>query len=324
MDVVGSAVLFLFEGESLSPTYRNFKLSSKTGFTLQRLIANRSGSTTFVKVVSSQYWGKILEENMTNPILQLKNVTKRFGSLTAVDDLSLTVFPGEVFGFLGPNGAGKTTTIKMCTGLLRPNSGMVRLGTHDIVQEPLLAKRLLGYVPDNPFLYDQLTGREFVRFVARLYDLDGGSSSSVVEKRIQEMFEQFEMPEKADELIKSYSFGMRRKVAIAAALIHNSQIVFLDEPTSGLDPKSARWVKDLFRKLAGEGVAILMTTHIMEIAERICDRIGIIHQGKLVALGTLAELREEAGRSDSTLEDIFLQITGELDSETLDLLDAKR
>ncbi|MCI2425367.1 ABC transporter ATP-binding protein [Candidatus Acetothermia bacterium] len=261
---------------------------------------------------------------MTNPILQLKNVTKRFGSLTAVDDLSLTVFPGEVFGFLGPNGAGKTTTIKMCTGLLRPNSGMVRLGTHDIVQEPLLAKRLLGYVPDNPFLYDQLTGREFVRFVARLYDLDGGSSSSVVEKRIQEMFEQFEMPEKADELIKSYSFGMRRKVAIAAALIHNSQIVFLDEPTSGLDPKSARWVKDLFRKLAGEGVAILMTTHIMEIAERICDRIGIIHQGKLVALGTLAELREEAGRSDSTLEDIFLQITGELDSETLDLLDAKR
>lgn len=257
---------------------------------------------------------------MKSPILQLENVTKRFGGLTAVDDLSLTVFPGEVFGFLGPNGAGKTTTIKMCTGLLRPNSGVVRIGGHDIVQESLLAKRLLGYVPDNPFLYDQLTGREFVRFVARLYGLDGGGGSSV-EGRIQEMFDLFEMSQKADELIKGYSFGMRRKVAIAAALIHNSQIIFLDEPTSGLDPKSARWVKDLFRRLAGEGMAILMTTHILEIAERICDRIGIIHQGRLVALGTLAELREEAGRSDSTLEDIFLQVTGEVDIKTLDLLD---
>ncbi|MCD5417101.1 ABC transporter ATP-binding protein, partial [Candidatus Bipolaricaulota bacterium] len=230
------------------------------------------------------------------------------------------VFPGEVFGFLGPNGAGKTTTIKMCTGLLRPNSGTVRLGAHDIMQDPLPAKRLLGYVPDNPFLYEQLTGREFVRFVARLYQLDSSNNLNI-EGKIQEMFEQFDMPEKADELIKSYSFGMRRKVAIAAALIHNPKIIFLDEPTSGLDPKSARWVKDIFRRLAEQGVTILMTTHIMEIAERICDRIGIIDQGRLVALGTLAELREQAGGSDSTLEDIFLQVTGEVNSEMLNLLD---
>ena len=257
---------------------------------------------------------------MNNPILQLENLTKRFGSLTAVDGLNLAVFPGEVFGFLGPNGAGKTTTIKMCTGLLRPNSGMVRLGAHDIMQDPLPAKRLLGYVPDNPFLYEQLTDREFVRFVARLYQLDNGNNLNI-EGKIQEMFGQFDMPEKADELIKSYSFGMRRKVAIAAALIHNPKIIFLDEPTSGLDPKSARWVKDIFRRLAEQGVTILMTTHIMEIAERICDRIGIIDQGKLAALGTLAELREQAGGSDSTLEDIFLQVTGEISSETLNLLD---
>jgi len=188
------------------------------------------------------------------------------------------------------------------------------------MQDPLPAKRLLGYVPDNPFLYEQLTGREFVRFVARLYQLDNGNNLNI-EGKIQEMFEQFDMPEKADELIKSYSFGMRRKVAIAAALIHNPKIIFLDEPTSGLDPKSARWVKDIFRRLAEQGVTILMTTHIMEIAERICDRIGIIDQGRLVALGTLAELREQAGGSDSTLEDIFLQVTGEVNSEMLNLLD---
>jgi len=258
---------------------------------------------------------------MARTMLQIQDVTKRFGGLTAVDGLSLTVNAGEVFGFLGPNGAGKTTTIKMCTGLLKPNSGSVHIGGHDIVKEPLFAKRLLGYVPDIPFLYEQLSGREFLRFVARLYQLNADHTPTI-EGRIQGILDQFEMTVKADELIKGYSLGMRRKIAIAAALIHEPKIIFLDEPTSGLDPKSARWVKDTFRYLAGQGVTILLTTHIMEIAERICDRIGIIHQGKLVALGSFAELKTEAGRSDSTLEDIFLQVTGEASSDMLAVLDS--
>ncbi|MCL0074203.1 ABC transporter ATP-binding protein, partial [Dehalococcoidia bacterium] len=174
---------------------------------------------------------------------------------------------------------------------------------------------LLGYVPDNPFLYDKLTGREFVRFVSRLYN------SNSAEQRIQELFDSFEMSDKIDELIQGYSRGMRQKTALISALIHNPQVLFVDEPTANLDPRSARLAKDIFRALTKQGVSVFMSTHIMEIAERLCDRIGIIHHGELVALGTLSELNQQAALEGSTLEDVFLELTGDFDADTKKLLE---
>jgi len=252
---------------------------------------------------------------MSEAILKIENLSKSYGKFAAVKDVSLELKRGEVFGFLGPNGAGKTTTIKVCTGLLKPSAGRVLIGGFDITKQPVEAKELLGYVPDNPFLYDKLTGREFVRFVARLYN------SNSPEQRIQELFDSFEMNDKIDQLIQGYSRGMRQKTALISALIHNPQILLVDEPTANLDPRSARLAKDIFRALTRQGVSVFMSTHIMEIAERLCDRIGIIHHGELIALGTMSELNQQTALEGSTLEDVFLELTGDFDADTKKLLE---
>jgi len=237
-------------------------------------------------------------------MIRTYGLTKHFGATVAVDNLDLNVTAGEIFGFLGPNGAGKTTTIKMLVGLLQPTAGHALIGGYDIQKQPLQAKALIGYVPDTPFLYEKLTGQEFLRFVARLYDLDAPTAN----RRIAELLEMFELSERAGDLVQGYSHGMRQKLALAAALLHRPRAFFLDEPTVGLDPKSARQVKDLLRSLASQGTCIFMSTHILEIAERMCDRVGIIDHGRLLACGTMEELRQAGG--PGTLEDIFLQLTG--------------
>lgn len=244
-------------------------------------------------------------------MIQTHGLTKRFGTVVAVDDLNLSVAGGEIFGFLGPNGAGKTTTIRLLVGLLRPTRGRALVGGYDVQQQPLEAKALIGYLPDHPFLYEKLTGREFLRFVARLYEREPAEAG----RRTGDLLRLFELEERADDLVQGYSHGMRQKLALAAALLHEPQAFFLDEPTAGLDPRSARQIKDLLRHLAHRGTAVFMSTHILEVAERMCDRVGIIDQGQLIACGTLTDLRRE-GRG-STLEEIFLQLTGGPEIEEL-------
>jgi ABC-2 type transport system ATP-binding protein len=238
-------------------------------------------------------------------LIELRNLVKKYGDKTAVDDVSLDVYGGEIFGFVGPNGAGKTTTIKAVVGLLRPTSGTVRVAGHDVQAQPLPAKAASGYVPDQPNLYPKLTGRELLRFVADLY----GVAADHVDRRVDELLRLFDLASAADDTIDSYSHGMRQKTSLAAALVHDPKVLVLDEPTVGLDPKSARLIKDILRQMADRGAALFLSTHILEIAERMCDRIGIIHQGRLIAAGTMAELRA-AGSGESRLEDIFLSLTG--------------
>ncbi len=239
-------------------------------------------------------------------MLEVIDLVKHYGKIRAVDGVSFTVEAGEVFGFLGPNGAGKTTTIKVCTGLLKPTRGQVKVGGFDIARQPVEAKGSLGYAPDNPFLYEKLTAREFLQFVGAVYLR---KAPDRVDGRVDEVLEMIGLADRADELIEGYSFGMKRKVILGAAIIHRPRALLLDEPTSGLDAASARRVKDVFRQMAETGSAVLLTTHIMEIAERLCDRIGIISNGKLIAVGTLAELRAQARSPGSTLEDVFLSLT---------------
>lgn len=233
------------------------------------------------------------------------NLLKSFGEKIAVEDINFSVYAGEIFGFLGPNGAGKTTTIKMIAGLLQPTSGQVIVNGFDVQKQPLNAKASSGYVPDTPNLYPKLTGRELLRFVGDLYGLD----KSNTERRMEELLRLFDLTQAADDTIDSYSHGMQQKTALAAALVHDPKVLVLDEPTVGLDPKSARLIKDILRQLADRGAAIFLSTHILEIAERMCDRIGIINQGKLIAVGTMQELRN-LGKGEASLEDIFLNLTG--------------
>jgi ABC-2 type transport system ATP-binding protein len=237
-------------------------------------------------------------------MIEARGLAKRYGETQAVAGVDLAVRPGEIFGFLGPNGAGKTTTIKMLIGLLQPTSGTALIGGHDIATQPLAAKRLLGYVPDQPYLPEKLTAHEFLQFVAGLYRLERGEAR----RRGDDLLRLFGLDERADELIGGYSHGMRQKTALAGALLHSPRAFFLDEPTVGLDPRSARLIKDILREVAGRGAAVFMSTHILEIAERMCDRVAIINQGRIVATGTVPELR--AGRSSESLEDIFLELTG--------------
>ncbi len=239
------------------------------------------------------------------PMIVCRNLARTFGSLRAVDDLSFTVYSGELFGFLGPNGAGKTTTIKMLTGLLRPTAGSALIGGYDITAQPLRAKRILGYIPDNPFLYDKLTGREFLNFMADLYSV----SSAGRQERIDDLLRLFELTDKGNDLVQGYSRGMRQKLAVAGALIHQPKVIFLDEPTVGLDPKGARLLKDILRKLCDEGATVFVSTHILEIAETMCDRFAIINRGRIVASGTMADLRAQAASEHSSLETIFLELT---------------
>lgn len=239
-------------------------------------------------------------------MLKLTNLTKRFDSFVAVDDLSLEVHPGELFGFLGPNGAGKTTTIKMICGLLRPTSGSAQIGGFDIAGQPIAAKALIGLVPDSPVLYKKLTGREFVRFVGELFSMESGA----IDTRTAHLLELLDMSESADNLIETYSHGMKQKTSLMGALIHDPKLVILDEPTVGLDPRSAKIVKDVLRALCKMGKTVFMSTHILEIAERVCDRVGIINKGKLVAVGSVADLRSKSKEGVMSLEDIFLELTG--------------
>ena len=222
-------------------------------------------------------------------MIRLVHLTKRYGKFTAVDDINLDVPSGELFGFLGPNGAGKTTTFRMIAGILRPTSGTVEIGGIDVAQRPLDAKSRLGFIPDRPFVYDKLTGGEFLRFAAALYGQQGPS----VERRIDELLELFELDRWKDELTESYSHGMRQKLIISGALVHRPEVIVVDEPMVGLDPKSARLLKDLFRQFVDRGGTVLMSTHTLEVAETMCDRIAIVHGGKIVAHGTMAEVQEQ-------------------------------
>ncbi|MBS4062581.1 MAG: ABC transporter ATP-binding protein [Bacteroidetes bacterium] len=242
----------------------------------------------------------------TSPLIETVDLVKKYGDKLAVDNVSIEVYGGEIFGFLGPNGAGKTTTIKMIVGLLQPSSGMVKVAGYDVQAQPLLAKASSGYVPDTPNLYAKLTGRELLGFVADLYDLD----RKQVVRRIDELLRMFDLTEADDDTIDSYSHGMQQKASLAAALMHDPKVLVLDEPTVGLDPKSARLIKDILRQIADRGAAIMLSTHILEIAERMCDRIGIINKGQLVAVGTMEELRKLDQTSEASLEDIFLGLTG--------------
>ncbi len=244
---------------------------------------------------------------MTNgsPLIGTKNLIKNFGDKAAVNDISFDVHGGEVFGFLGPNGAGKTTTIKMIVGLLQPTAGEVKVAGFDVQKEPMQAKAASGYVPDTPNLYMKLSAREFLRFVGDLYEMKRDKA----DERIEELLKLFDLADVRDDLINSYSHGMKQKTALAAALLHDPKVLVLDEPTVGLDPKSARLIKDILRQLADRGAAVFLSTHILEIAERMCDRIGIIDHGNLVAVGTMDELRS-SGASGRSLEDIFLALTG--------------
>ncbi|MGH7545913.1 MAG: ABC transporter ATP-binding protein [Gemmatimonadota bacterium] len=248
-------------------------------------------------------------------MIRLEAVSKRYGTFTAVDRVDLHVPRGSLYALLGPNGAGKTTVVRMVAGILQPTSGGVRIAGIDVQADPENAKRHLGYIPDRPYLYEKLTGAEFLRFVAGLYGQDG----TAVDRRVAELLSVWGLDTWSDELIETYSHGMRQKLVVASALVHRPDVIVVDEPMVGLDPKAARMLKELFREFVRRGGTILMSTHSLEIAEALCDRIAIIQNGRVGAEGTLADLRELAASGDASLEEIFLKLTG--DEEVRDLLD---
>ncbi len=241
-------------------------------------------------------------------LLRLEGVSKTYrgGARPAVDDLDLAVRAGEIFGFLGPNGAGKTTTIKLVVGLLKPDRGTIVVNGHDVVVDPVSAKADIGYVPDNPDLYDRLTGLEYLNLVADVF----GVSRAERKRRIGELLDMFELASAAADIVQSYSHGMKQKLALTAALLHDPPVFILDEPIVGLDPRSSRLFKDLMRSHCDKGHLVFFSTHILEVAERLCDRVGIINKGRLIACGTVEELRERRKQADESLEDIFLELTG--------------
>jgi len=251
-------------------------------------------------------------------MIQLSDLSKNYGRFTAVDRLTLEVPRGELFGFLGPNGAGKTTTLRMIAGILQPTAGHVTIAGMDIHAQPEAAKAKLGFVPDRPYVYEKLTGAEFLRFVAALY----GQEGPVVERRLDELLELFELAPWKDELTESYSHGMRQKLLISSALVHRPEVVVVDEPMVGLDPKSARTLKDLLRAFVVRGGTVLMSTHTLEVAEAMCDRVAIIHHGRLAAAGTMDDLRRDTASEGMTLERLFLKLTdGEMASPLTGLFD---
>ena len=242
-------------------------------------------------------------------MIQLVHVIRKYGDRTAVKGLSLEIPSGNVFAFLGPNGAGKTTTIKMMVGLLLPTEGRIRIAGYDIVEQPREAKSRIGYVPDQPDLYEKLSGREVLQFVAEMYVMD----ESIVAERTERFVDLFDLSEFIDQLTENYSHGMKQRVAFAAALLHQPDVLVLDEPMVGLDPRSMRMVKDLLRHEARAGMTVFMSTHTLTVAEEVADIIGVINHGELLFLGTVAELREHLSDNDSTLEDLFLRLTNARD-----------
>jgi len=248
------------------------------------------------------------------PAVALDGLGKRFGDVLAVDGVSLAVQPGEVFGLLGPNGAGKTTILRMACGLLAPTAGRVAIAGIDVWLDPLRAKRLLGYLDEEPLLYPNLSGREFLDLVGDLYGVPRGGERDT---RIARLLSVLELADKQHELIAGYSHGMRNKIGLAALLLYEPRVLLLDEPTNGLDPRSARRVRDLLRELADHGVAVVLSTHILEVAQALCDRVAIVDGGHVVAVGTVEELRARAGAAHASLEDLFLHLTGGPDDRAM-------
>ena len=237
-------------------------------------------------------------------MISIQGVTKNYGKKVAVDNLSLDIAAGEFFAVLGPNGAGKTTTIKMLAGLLRPNSGKLMVAGVDVQSDPIAAKKVSAYVPDQPFLYDKLSGIEFMNFIADLYGVDGDART----REIDRLVELFGMKEFIRELTESYSHGMKQRLVLAATLLHKPKVILVDEPLVGLDPHTARLVKQVFREQARAGTSIFMSTHVLSVAEDFADRIGIMLQGRIVALGRMEDLRRQA-QLEGKLEDVFFKIT---------------
>jgi len=239
-------------------------------------------------------------------MIAIHNLVKEYGKFRAVDGVSLKVPPGQIHGFLGPNGAGKTTTIRMVAGLLRPTSGRIEVNGNDLAGEPEAAKASLGFIPDRPFIYEKLTAGEFLRFHAGLYGLDVEG----VGPRVSEMLALFDLGRWENELVESFSHGMKQRLVMSAAFLHRPQAVLVDEPMVGLDPRGARLIKSVFRRMSENGVAILMSTHTLEVAQEMCDRISIILKGRIIAEGTVDELRRLAGTHDEQLTPVFLKLTG--------------
>jgi len=237
-------------------------------------------------------------------MIKLTNLTKLYGSLTAVNAINLEVKAGEIFGFLGPNGAGKTTTIKMMAGLLQPTGGSVAIGGFDVQKDPLNAKAITGFIPDRPYLYEKLTAGEFMRFIAELYTMPSADG------RIDELLGLFGLSDWAGELVENFSHGMKQRLVMASSLLHRPKVLVVDEPMVGLDPRGARLVKDLFKDLASQGVTIFMSTHTLEIVEAMCTRVAIINRGEIIAGGSVEELGRLARMENSHLEPIFLKLTG--------------
>jgi len=242
------------------------------------------------------------------PAIMARDLVRVFGQKMAVNHLNLTVQRGEFYGFLGPNGAGKSTTIKMMVGLLRPTSGSVWVSGVDVWKDPIRAHSLMGVLPEVLNIYERLSGREFLVFAGHMYGVPAGD----IRRRAEDLLQVLTLIDDADKLIVDYSVGMRKKIALAAALIHRPEVIFLDEPFEGIDPISSRVIRDILRELTQRGTTVFFSSHIMEVVERLCTRVGIINQGTLVAEGTLQELRERASgeEKDATLEDLFLNIVG--------------
>jgi ABC-2 type transport system ATP-binding protein len=238
-------------------------------------------------------------------MIELKNLTKRYGNTLAVNNISLSVAKGEIFGFIGPNGAGKTTTIRMMGGVLAPTEGSVIIDGIDMADDPENVKRKIGFIPDRPFLYEKLTGMEFMRFSADLYSVD----ERIFLEKAHALLKKFAIFDWAHELIESYSHGMKQRLIISAALLHDPSVIVVDEPMVGLDPAAIRMVKDMLCDLAKNGTTIFMSTHTLAVAEDICDRIGIIHRGSIIAIGTTDDLKRDAGIQEADLEGVFLILT---------------
>jgi ABC-2 type transport system ATP-binding protein len=252
-------------------------------------------------------------------MIALHHLVKTYGTFTAVDDVSLEVQPGEIHGFLGPNGAGKTTTLRMIAGLLKPTAGRVEVNGHDLATHPEAAKASLGFIPDRPFIYEKLTAGEFLRFHGGLFGVDESS----IGERVHEMLVLFELGQWENELVESFSHGMKQRLVMCAAFLHRPRAVVVDEPMVGLDPRGARLIKDVFRRMSTRGVAILMSTHTLEVAQEMCDRISIILKGRIIARGTVDELRAMSGGGPPSgngaaggrgerdeLTAVFLRLTG--------------
>ena len=240
-------------------------------------------------------------------MIELVNFTKRYGDLVAVDDLSLKIEPGELFGFIGPNGAGKTTTIRMMGGLIAPTSGTVFIDGIPLAQSPERAKKKIGLIPDRPYLYEKLTGMEFLEFTADLY----GVPPERLRPRAAKLLDLFSLTERANELIEAYSHGMKQRLIMAAALLHEPPLIIVDEPMVGLDPMGIKMVRELFQRLTRNGTTIFMSTHTLALAQKVCNRIGIINKGHLIATGTMDDLKLSTGVADADLEKVFFQLTQE-------------